>query len=133
MDDCGVAEPLTRVRVVVREGRHRMVRRMRLAHCGHPVLNLRRLAYGAVKLGGLRAGQAARHRRRAEVGSVADRQVRWRRAVVVQRVMRCLATRSPCLGCTCRSHARRDALLARIEVRPLARCHQHQVLHPLTL
>lgn len=50
------AGQLSVVRVQVREGKHRMVRRM-LAHCGHPVLNLRRLAYGAVQLGGLLPGE----------------------------------------------------------------------------
>ena len=131
MDDCGVAEPLTRVRVVVREGRHRMVRRM-LAHCGYPVLNLRRLAYGAVKLGGLRAGQArlatAEERRWARsltAGAVAA----GGRGAAGDAVPRDAVTLFGLhLSFACTAH---DALLARIEVRPLARCNQHQVLHPV--
>ena len=53
------AEALSLVRVAVGEGKHRMVRRM-LAHCGLPVLNLKRLAYGACTLGGLQPGEARR-------------------------------------------------------------------------
>jgi len=40
------------VRLVVKEGKHRMVRRM-LANCGHPVLELRRERYGDIWLGDL--------------------------------------------------------------------------------
>mmetsp|Transcript_7225 Transcript_7225/g.16023 ORF Transcript_7225/g.16023 Transcript_7225/m.16023 type:complete len:380 (-) Transcript_7225:277-1416(-) len=48
---------LSIVRVVVREGKNRMVRRM-LAHCGHPVINLRRVAFGDAVLGHLKRGEA---------------------------------------------------------------------------
>lgn len=119
----GGGEPLTRVRVVVREGRHRMVRRM-LAHSGHPVLSLRRLAYGAVRLGGLRAGDA-------RLATAAER--RWARSLTagVAAVGSSAAVgggAAPCgavprfglhLSFSCTAH---DALSARIEVRPLARC-----------
>jgi pseudouridine synthase len=44
------------VTVEVWEGKQRMVRRM-LAHCGHHVLNLRRLAYGNISLGSIVSGQ----------------------------------------------------------------------------
>jgi pseudouridine synthase len=47
---------LSVVIVEVCEGKQRMVRRM-LAHCGHHVLNLRRLAYGNITLGEMVAGQ----------------------------------------------------------------------------
>ena len=40
------------VTLTVREGKHRMVRRM-LANAGHPVVDLRRLAFGAFELGEL--------------------------------------------------------------------------------
>jgi len=40
------------VRLVVTEGKHRMVRRM-LANCGHPVRELRRERYGDIWLGEL--------------------------------------------------------------------------------
>jgi 16S rRNA U516 pseudouridylate synthase RsuA-like enzyme len=40
------------VRLVVTEGKHRMVRRM-LANCGHPVRELRRERYGDIWLGDL--------------------------------------------------------------------------------
>ena len=43
------------VELVVTEGKHRMVRRM-LANCGHPVVSLRRLAFGELTLGDLEAG-----------------------------------------------------------------------------
>jgi 23S rRNA pseudouridine2605 synthase len=42
--------------VEVCEGKQRMVRRM-LAHCGHHVVNLRRIRYGNITLGELTAGQ----------------------------------------------------------------------------
>lgn len=44
-----------RVTLAVTEGKHRMVRRM-LANVGHPVVALRRLAYGPYGLGDLPAG-----------------------------------------------------------------------------
>ena len=46
---------MTQVRLMVQEGKHRMVRRM-LANCGYPVLELRRDRHGAIKLGKLGAG-----------------------------------------------------------------------------
>ena len=45
-----------RVRLVVTEGKHRMVRRM-LANAGHPVVALHRLRYGGFHLGDLPEGQ----------------------------------------------------------------------------
>lgn len=47
---------LSVVIVEVCEGKQRMVRRM-LAHCGHHVLNLRRLAYGKITLGAMQSGE----------------------------------------------------------------------------
>lgn len=44
-----------RVRLIVREGKHRMVRRL-LANTGLPVLDLQRIRYGTVTLGDLAAG-----------------------------------------------------------------------------
>lgn len=44
------------VRLVVQEGKYRMVRRM-LANCGHPVLELRRERHGEVYLDDLEVGQ----------------------------------------------------------------------------
>lgn len=41
--------------MTVTEGKHRMVRRM-LANCGHPVIDLQRLRFGALVLGDLPAG-----------------------------------------------------------------------------
>lgn len=41
-----------RIRLVVTEGKHRMVRRM-LANAGHPVLDLVRVRFGAIRLGDL--------------------------------------------------------------------------------
>jgi 23S rRNA pseudouridine2605 synthase len=54
----GVVRELTGSVVVlaVREGKHRMVRRM-LNNAGAPVLELRRLSYGGLALGDLAAGQ----------------------------------------------------------------------------
>lgn len=45
----------TELRVVIREGRHRQVRRMLLA-VGHKVQSLRRTGFGPLKLGRLKAG-----------------------------------------------------------------------------
>ncbi len=45
------------VRLVVTEGKHRMVRRM-LHNAGHPVVTLRRERYGGVDLGPLAAGES---------------------------------------------------------------------------
>ncbi|HHO52793.1 MAG TPA: rRNA pseudouridine synthase [Deltaproteobacteria bacterium] len=41
--------------ITVREGKHRMVRRM-MANAGHPVITLRRLSFGPFELGGLQPG-----------------------------------------------------------------------------
>ncbi len=51
--------PYSDVRLVVREGKYRMVRRM-LANCGYPVVDLRRLRHGIVELGDLKAGEFRR-------------------------------------------------------------------------
>jgi len=48
--------PYSDVRLVVKEGKYRMVRRM-LANCGHPVVALRRLRHGKVELGDLEVGE----------------------------------------------------------------------------
>ena len=47
--------PSAEVRVVIREGRHRQVRRMLLA-VGHRVLSLQRTAFGPLRLGRLKPG-----------------------------------------------------------------------------
>lgn len=47
---------LTDVRIVVTEGKHRMVRRM-LANCGHPVIELKRERHGEVRLKDLPVGE----------------------------------------------------------------------------
>ena len=44
------------VRLVVTEGRNRVVRRM-LHNAGHSVLDLQRVRYGSIELGDLAAGQ----------------------------------------------------------------------------
>lgn len=49
------ATQLSEVRVVVEEGKHRMVRRI-LANCGHPVISLRRERLGPILLGDLAEG-----------------------------------------------------------------------------
>jgi 23S rRNA pseudouridine2605 synthase len=49
--DSGVAE----LRIVIREGRHRQVRRM-LHAVGHKVQSLKRVGFGPLKLGRLKAG-----------------------------------------------------------------------------
>jgi len=48
--------PYSDVRLVVSEGKYRMVRRM-LANCGHPVVELRRLRLGNIELGDLKVGE----------------------------------------------------------------------------
>jgi 23S rRNA pseudouridine2605 synthase len=50
---------LTRLRIVIREGRNRQVRRM-LEAVGHPVRELQRTAFGPVHLGRLRPGGVRR-------------------------------------------------------------------------
>ena len=47
--------PMAELRVIIREGRHRQVRRMLLA-VGHRVHSLRRVAFGPLKLGRLKVG-----------------------------------------------------------------------------
>jgi 23S rRNA pseudouridine2605 synthase len=49
------------VRIVIAEGRNRQVRRM-LAAVGHPVRQLRRTAFGPIRLGRLREGDVRRLR-----------------------------------------------------------------------
>ena len=46
---------MSEVRLVVTEGKHRMVRRM-LANCGHPVVELKREKHGEVTLNDLKEG-----------------------------------------------------------------------------
>mmetsp|Transcript_30077 Transcript_30077/g.43735 ORF Transcript_30077/g.43735 Transcript_30077/m.43735 type:complete len:454 (+) Transcript_30077:228-1589(+) len=48
--------PLTNVRLIVQEGKYRMVRRM-LANCGYPVIELKRIRHGEVTLNDLEVGQ----------------------------------------------------------------------------
>ncbi|KAL3822873.1 hypothetical protein ACHAXA_006237 [Cyclostephanos tholiformis] len=48
--------PYSDVRLIVSEGKYRMVRRM-LANCGHPVVELRRLRHGGIELGDLKVGE----------------------------------------------------------------------------
>jgi 23S rRNA pseudouridine2605 synthase len=59
---------LSRLRIVIREGRYRQVRRM-LEAVGHPVRELTRTAFGPVRLGRLRAG-AWRRLRPAELDAL---------------------------------------------------------------
>ena len=54
--DIDYTGPYSDVRLVVSEGKYRMVRRM-LANCGHPVVELRRLRHGMVELGDLPVGE----------------------------------------------------------------------------
>jgi 23S rRNA pseudouridine2605 synthase len=54
-DLLGTARGVSRVRLVIREGRNRQVRRMMEA-VGHPVRELTRTAFGPVRLGRLRPG-----------------------------------------------------------------------------
>jgi 23S rRNA pseudouridine2605 synthase len=53
--DPAVGTGRTEVRVVIREGRHRQVRRM-LQAVGHKVQSLRRIGFGPLKLGRLKVG-----------------------------------------------------------------------------
>ena len=48
--------PYSDVKLTVKEGKYRMVRRM-LANCGHPVVALQRLRHGNVELGDLKVGE----------------------------------------------------------------------------
>ena len=50
------------VRITIHEGRNRQVRRM-VAAVGHQVLELRRVRFGPLRLGGLKQGE---HRRLSE-------------------------------------------------------------------
>mmetsp|Transcript_14853 Transcript_14853/g.22346 ORF Transcript_14853/g.22346 Transcript_14853/m.22346 type:complete len:269 (+) Transcript_14853:83-889(+) len=52
---CVAGSGSSRLQVVVREGKHRMVRRM-LHNAGHSVMELKRLRYGSVTLGDLPSG-----------------------------------------------------------------------------
>jgi len=65
----GSARGLSEVRLVIREGRNRQVRRM-LEAVGHPVRELTRTAFGPVRLGRLRAG-GWRRLRPTEVAALA--------------------------------------------------------------
>ncbi|MCG6931449.1 MAG: rRNA pseudouridine synthase [Desulfofustis sp.] len=47
--------PCTSLQITIHEGRKRQVRRMFQA-VGHPVVNLKRVAYGKLRLGGLKSG-----------------------------------------------------------------------------
>jgi 23S rRNA pseudouridine2605 synthase len=57
----GSARGRSQVRVVIREGRNRQVRRM-LEAVGHPVRDLRRTAFGPLRLGRLKEGDWRRLR-----------------------------------------------------------------------
>jgi 23S rRNA pseudouridine2605 synthase len=54
-DVLGATRGMARVRIVIREGRNRQVRRM-LEAIGHPVRELERVGFGPVRLGRLRPG-----------------------------------------------------------------------------
>jgi pseudouridine synthase len=54
--DIDMEQILTNVRLVVQEGKYRMVRRM-LANCNHPVVELKRERYGHVFLKDLPVGE----------------------------------------------------------------------------
>ena len=55
-DQDNYSGPYTDVRLIVSEGKYRMVRRM-LANCGHPVVELRRERHGEIELGDLKVGE----------------------------------------------------------------------------
>lgn len=65
VDVLGSAAGVSKVRLVIREGRNRQVRRM-LAAVGHEVRDLERTAFGPIRLGRLKPG-AVRRLRPAEV------------------------------------------------------------------
>jgi 23S rRNA pseudouridine2605 synthase len=50
-----MAGPMSELRIVIREGRHRQVRRM-LTEVGHRVLRLQRVGFGPLRLGRLKTG-----------------------------------------------------------------------------
>ena len=60
------------VRLIVSEGKHRMVRRM-LANCGHPVAELRRLRHGEIQLGDLKEG---------EFREATEEELEWARSLI---------------------------------------------------
>ncbi len=51
----GTDDRTTRIRITIHEGRKRQVRKM-FAAIGHPVIHLRRIAYGRLTLGSLKSG-----------------------------------------------------------------------------
>jgi len=55
-DDDEYCGPYSDVRLVVKEGKHRMVRRI-LANCGYPVVELKRLRHGEISLAKLPVGE----------------------------------------------------------------------------
>jgi len=55
-DDDEYCGPYSDVRLVVKEGKHRMVRRI-LANCGYPVVELKRLRHGEIRLRELPPGE----------------------------------------------------------------------------
>jgi 23S rRNA pseudouridine2605 synthase len=65
------------VELVITEGRKRQVRRM-LEAVGHPVLELRRVAFGPLRLGGLKPG-AARRLTKSEVAELSGKRAPARR------------------------------------------------------
>jgi 23S rRNA pseudouridine2605 synthase len=66
----GAIRGMGRVRIVIREGRNRQVRRM-LEAVGHPVRQLERTAFGPIRLGRLRPG-GWRRLRPEELGSLRE-------------------------------------------------------------
>ena len=63
--DVDYTGPYSDVRLVVKEGKYCMVRRM-MANCGHRVVELGRLRHGKVELGNLKVGEF----RHATVGKI---------------------------------------------------------------
>jgi 23S rRNA pseudouridine2605 synthase len=64
--------PYSDVRLVVSEGKYRMVRRM-LANCGFPVVELRRLRHGQVELGDLKVG---------EFRQATEEEIQWAKSLI---------------------------------------------------
>ena len=60
------------VKLTVKEGKYRMVRRI-LANCGHPVVALQRLRHGNVELGGLKVG---------ELRHVTEDEISWAKTLI---------------------------------------------------